>query len=143
MHLDAVLARLERVRQRMPGQWSACCPCSVHKRKLPRLSIKMADSGAVLLHCFSGCSIEDVLAAMGLDMQALFPPRPAPGQGQPPGRRRLMTAGQALEVIQFECLLVSTAALNLANGHALSADDLQRLRTAAQRIQALSSEALG
>jgi hypothetical protein len=51
-----------------------------------------------------------------------------------------VTARQAIEVIEFECLLVWTAAFNLANGHALTADDLDRLTIAAARIQAVIDE---
>lgn len=137
-----LLARVEQVRPRGPGQWSARCPA--HKDGGPSLSIKETDGGLVLVHCFAGCSVEAVLAAAGLDLAVLFPPKSADaGAGTSPRRRRLMTAGQALEVVQFECLLVWTAALNLANGHALTHDDLQRLDIAARRIQALAAEARG
>lgn len=80
----------------------------------------------------------DVVDALGLQLHELFPPNM---NGSPPLKRRgMLTAGQALEVIAFECLLAWTAAFNLANGHALTAEDLGRLSIAVQRIQALAIE---
>ena len=52
----------------------------------------------------------------------------------------MLTAAQCLEVVAFECMLVSTAAFNLANGHALTAGDLERLSIAVQRIRHLADE---
>jgi len=48
----------------------ACCPA--HTDKNPSLSIKETQDGDVLLHCFSGCGVDDVLAALGLEMSDLF-----------------------------------------------------------------------
>jgi DNA primase len=36
--IDNVLAQLTKVRQRQPGQWSACCPA--HADKGPSLSVR-------------------------------------------------------------------------------------------------------
>jgi hypothetical protein len=75
---------------------------------------------------------------VGLELQDLFPP---PTTHAPaPRRRALLTAGQALEVLDFEAQLVAVAALNLSHGHDLTADDLARLVTAASRITALATE---
>ena len=53
------------------NRWKACCPA--HDDLSPSLSIKQLDDGRVLLHCFAGCSVEDVVAAVGFDMTHLFP----------------------------------------------------------------------
>ena len=79
------------------------------------------------------------MAALDLDVAALFPPKLT---GSAPLKRRgLLSAGQALGVIEFECALVRLAASNLANGHQLTHDDLERLNVAAARIGALAVEA--
>jgi hypothetical protein len=52
----------------------------------------------------------------------------------------MLSAGQCLDVIAFECALVWTAGFNLANGHALTPEDLERLQWAATRIQGLIRE---
>ena len=140
MSADILLARLERVRKRTGDQWSARCPA--HDDKGPSLSVRELPDGRVLLYCFAGCDAGDVVAAVGLDLADLFPTDPAhlvAGSG-PQKRRRLITAGQALEVLEFETTLVFLAANNLANGHALTSDDLARLNVAAQRVGELCDE---
>jgi hypothetical protein len=138
--IDAVLSRLERPRERSKGQWSARCPA--HDDRGPSLSVREIDDGRVLLHCFSGCSTPQVLGALGLDLADLFPPRePAPGAGaQPLRRRRLLTAGQALELLDAEALLVASAAATLAAGQSLTDDDRDRLLTASARVAVLRDE---
>jgi hypothetical protein len=140
MGADALLSRLEGVRQRGPSQWSAQCPA--HDDRAPSLSIRELDDGRTLLHCFGGCDVELIVGACGLSLTDLFPPRqsiPA-GGASPERRRRMASAGQMLEVLACESLLTWTAAHNLANGHALTPADLKRLDVAARRIQDFAAE---
>ncbi|MGH7564034.1 MAG: AAA family ATPase [Gemmatimonadota bacterium] len=67
-----VLERLQEVRPNGAG-WKARCPC--HDDENPSLNVNTGDDGRTLLHCFVGCAIEDVVAAVGLTMRDLFPPR--------------------------------------------------------------------
>lgn len=92
--IDRVLARLDRYKAYGRGQWMARCPA--HDDRNPSLSIKEGDNGAVLLKCFAGCETADVVAAMGLEMSALFPPKDSASRGnsvvhrnftRPPGER--------------------------------------------------------
>jgi hypothetical protein len=138
--IDLVLAHLERPRERAKGQWSARCPA--HDDRGPSLSVRDLDDGRVLLHCFSGCSTAQVVGAMGLDLADLFPPRElAVGAGtEPQRRRRLLTAGQALELLDAEALLVASSAAALAGGTALSELDRDRLLTASARVAVLRDE---
>jgi DNA primase len=71
MTVEQVLERLEGVTGGR-GQWSAKCPS--HDDKNPSLSIACRD-GKVLLHCWGGCDTKDVVAALGLEMRDLFPPK--------------------------------------------------------------------
>ena len=68
--VERILSGLDKVRNRGPDSWMACCPA--HTDKNPSLSIKETEDGDVLLHCFSGCGVDDVLAALGLEMRDLF-----------------------------------------------------------------------
>lgn len=138
--IDAVLSRLDRPRERSKGQWSARCPA--HDDRGPSLSVRELDDGRVLLHCFAGCSSAQVVGALGLDLADLFPPREqSPGAGAAPERRRrLLTAGQALELLDAEALLVASSAATLAAGQPLSGDDLDRLLTASARVAVLREE---
>ena len=139
--IDVVLSRLEGYRLRPNGadRWRACCPA--HGGSNPSaLSVGIGGDDAVLLKCWHGCDAHEVAQSLGLELSDLFPPRSQAGAG-PMRRRGLLTAMQALELIEFEALLTWTAAFNIANGHALTADDLGRLAVAFERIQAVAVEA--
>ena len=138
---EVIVAMLEGVRSRGPLQWSARCPA--HDDRGPSLSIKGLPDGRVLLHCFAGCGVEDVLGAMGMDMQALFPPNKGPNSGHSrPARIGLLSRGQALDLLQSEALFVAVAACNVGHGMDLSPSDKARLITASGRITYLRGEAM-
>lgn len=142
--LDLVLDRLvgHKLRENSPGRWRAICPvCG--ERNPNTLSIGEGSSGAVLLRCFkSECDAETIANALGLEITDLFPPRPTePGAGaRPTGRRRLISAHQALGLLADEANLVATAAANLAHGLELSDEDRDRLLTASARVVTLLEE---
>lgn len=58
-------------------------------------------------------------------------------------RPRALTARDALVALEFEALLVCTAACNLANGDELSDVDRQRLLLAYNRIDTILGEVTG
>lgn len=68
--LDRVLSRLERPRRR-GSRWTAKCPA--HEDRNPSLTIGLGEGGRVLLHCFVGCSLASILAALNLTPRDLFP----------------------------------------------------------------------
>jgi len=135
--IDAILARLEKVHQRQPGQWSARCPA--HDDKGPSLSVRELPDGNVLLYCFAGCGAGAVVAALGMELTDLFPPRQPSGHA-PTSYPRLLTAGQALELLETEARLVAVAAANVLHGVVLNQTDLDRLTQAAGRIAWLREE---
>lgn len=135
--IDNALSRLEKVRQRQPGQWSTRCPA--HADKGPSLSVRETPEGSVLLHCFAGCEAAEIVAAMGLEMHDLYPPRDRP-TGTPKKIANLLTAGQALELLATESLFVAVAIGNYFHGVTLSQKDLDRLTTAAGRIGLLREQ---
>lgn len=54
--------------------------CPAHEDRSPSLSIREGETGRVLLHCFSGCSVEAICSAMGIRVSNLFS---KPGAYQP------------------------------------------------------------
>lgn len=136
MSAATLLDRLDKVRERGPGQWSARCPA--HEDAGPSLSIKEIPDGRVLIHCFAGCEVEDVVAAVGLDLADLFPPRES--HGAPLQRRRLLSAAQALELVHDESQLIALVASDIARGEYITDADCDRVLQAAGRIAYLLDE---
>jgi hypothetical protein len=70
---------VEKIVERLNGkrngaQWKAKCPA--HDDRTPSLSISEGRGGCVLLKCFAGCGLDDILAAAGLTTADLFPAEP-------------------------------------------------------------------
>ena len=130
MTADALISRLEGVKVTGSGRWLALCPA--HDDRRPSLSIAEKDDGVILIHCWSGCSAHEVLTAIDLDFNVLFP-EPLPGHK--PERRPFATA-DVLRAIAFECLVCATAGVRVAHGAELTHEDRARLILASGRIQA-------
>ena len=128
MSLQDVLSKLSKVRGRKDA-WTACCPA--HEDKSPSLAIKQLEDGCILLHCFGGCSVHDVLGSIGMDMADLFPDVGDNKQRVKPA----FYANDLLRVIGFETRVVAITANDMANGRKPTEKDLQRMRTASERIQ--------
>lgn len=133
MSLEALLSRLEKVKGRS-GAYTACCPA--HDDKSPSLAIR-EEGGKVLLHCFGGCEVSAVVAAVGMEMTDLFPPSEPTYKPQP---RVKLFASDLLRVIGMEAQIVRIAAYDIGHGKVLSDADRKRLILACNRIgEALES----
>lgn len=49
------------------------CLCPAHDDHKHSLSVSAGNDGKILLHCHAGCSLESILAAIGVNPQDLFP----------------------------------------------------------------------
>ena len=70
MAIEVVLSRLDKVKAQGKG-YIACCPA--HEDVHPSLSLTEGTDGRILMKCFAGCSALDILGALGLTLQDLFP----------------------------------------------------------------------
>lgn len=130
MSADTLLSRLDRVKRTGPDKWMARCPA--HDDKGPSLAVRELDDGRTLVHCFAGCSVHEVVAAVGLELSDLFPPRPLLNGRRP--ERRPFSGDDALSCLALEVQLVYLAALQTLEGAALSDADFERLALAVERI---------
>ena len=80
--IDSLLSRLEKTRRTGEGKWLACCPA--HNDKSPSLAIKFTDDGKILIHCFAGCSVEEIVSAIGFTLADLMPDNPIYKKGTKP-----------------------------------------------------------
>ena len=69
MDVHDVLSRLQGVKGG-GGQWSARCPA--HDDKRQSLSISQGKDGQVLLKCHTGCTVESITSALGIEVKDLF-----------------------------------------------------------------------
>lgn len=141
--IDRLLERLERVKATGPGRWSARCPGPLHQRgdRNPSLSVAIGDDGRALVRCFSGCEVSAIVAAIGLELSDLFPPRPvAHAKLTPAHQRPKISDRDLLAVIRREVCIVAQAGEELLGGP-LALPDMDRLRTAVRRLFGVLSEA--
>jgi len=68
---DILLRRLQGVTQPSAGQWYACCPAHLDSR--PSLSVTETPDFKLLVYCHTGCVVDTILAAVGLNQSHLFP----------------------------------------------------------------------
>jgi hypothetical protein len=85
--IDNVLNLLQGVKER-GDYFTASCPA--HDDNEPSLSIRIGDDGRVLLKCFTGCAVEDIVAAIDLEMKDLF--EEGGGRGCYPLQQHCITA---------------------------------------------------
>jgi hypothetical protein len=117
--LEKVLSCLDKVKPVGANKWKACCPA--HQDKTPSLAISETSDGTVLLKCWAGCTTQNIVSAIGLELRDLFP-----GSKQP---RR----GPSKQAIEHERTVYLIGKSLLDNGK-LSGDDLQRFNLAKQRL---------
>jgi hypothetical protein len=130
--IETLLSRLDGVRKTKVDTWLARCPS--HGDRSPSLSIRACDDGRILIHCFAGCSVHEVIGAAGMSITDLFPPKP-PGTHFAKPERRPFPASDVLRAVGFEGLVIVHAGLALLNGQAFAEGDRERMSLAIARIQ--------
>jgi len=110
--IDTLLERCDGVKSRGASQWS--CKCPAHQDRSPSLTIKQADDGTILIHCFAGCEPNDILAAIGMNIRDLFPK--ALGHHRLPKKRRGISAFDAMRAVRHELLVVELLAEDFSKG---------------------------
>ena len=127
-----LLNLLHGVKQTGPHSWLARCPN--HEDRVASLSIRDADDGRILLHCFAGCAAHEVMGALGLTMTDLFP-KPIYHRGRPLPSR--ITHADALKAVSREAGVIAMMASDLAEGKSVDAD--RAARAAAHLADALAA----
>lgn len=131
MTIDVLLSKLDGVRRTGVDRGIAKCPA--HEDGRASLSWRELPDGRTLLHCFAGCSVEEIVGSIGLQLQDLFPEKLVTGDFVK-RERRPWTINQGLEVLDYESNLICVAALNIGTGTALKPTDCERVLVARERI---------
>lgn len=137
--IEDILPRLEKVKRTGAGNWLACCPA--HGDRNPSMTLREEPDGRILCRCWAGCGFAEIVAAVGMGWEPWFPPKSQQDAFQP--IRRPFPAGDVLEALAGEAMVVSVAAANVAHGVELTPEDVERVLEANCRIQQAREVALG
>lgn len=142
MSASDLLDRLQHVRRSGPGKWRAQCPVHGGMNK-QSLAIKEKDDGSVLLHCFSHeCSAADIVAAVGLELTDLFPPRDLPeGEHRRKPERKPWTAYDILGAMRDDVMVAAVIVCDVAKRGSATDDERADLLDLGGRLNALASMA--
>jgi hypothetical protein len=121
---------LDDVKSISDHRWLAKCPA--HDDRRPSLSIRELDDGRVLVHDFGGCRVQDVLAAVGLGFDSLYPERAIDHNVR--RERRPFDALGVLRALGTELTIVVIYVADIRAGRIPSHADHQRFLLAVNRI---------
>lgn len=130
MSIEIITSKLEKIKRSGTGRWMASCPS--HADKTASLSLRQLDDGRILLHCFAGCNVDEVLSAIGMTINDLFPQRLQGGKPE----RRPFPAAEVLRAIAIEAQVISIVAADVVKGVVLDAKTKDRVFLATERINA-------
>jgi len=131
MIAERFLERLEGVRSTGQDKWIARCP--VHGDKSPSLAVREVDD-RVLIHCFAGCDVHEVVSAVGLKLSDLFLNK-VPIDGHKP-LSRPFPAPDILRCLSRESIFLIICATDTRKGKKLNDQDYDRLLISSSRIKA-------
>ncbi len=127
--IEKLLSLLDKVKPTGMDRWQACCPA--HADKSPSLAIRVNEDGTILIHCFAGCSIHEVLSAIGISLSDLFPEK----SNIHPPIKRPFPASDILRCLAFEAQIVALTADIILRNEKLTTEDYDRFMLAHSRIQ--------
>lgn len=136
MKADAFLSRLEKVTGRN-GMWRARCPG--HGSRSQTLAIREAEDGRILVKCFAGCSAQEVVSAVGMDLSDLMPD----SVPDVPARKFRIPAGEVLSAVSWAATYVSIVAHDMGKGKVLNDQERHELLKIAGELHEAASYATG
>ncbi len=121
---EIIAAGLLKAKRVGASKYVACCPA--HDDRTPSLSIKESRTGQALVHCFAGCSQDEVISALrNLGLWA----KPSPV------RIDYLRHQSIKEKIRFEQLLLATATAEAREGRVHTEFERARIRRAIEFIE--------
>ena len=102
MSINTILEHLDKVKGGN-GRYQARCPA--HDDKTPSLSITETANGTILIKCFSGCTVDEIVGSIGLELKDLFPESSMSGSQKRDYRTKQNTA-QIEEALWHELIVM-------------------------------------
>jgi len=107
------------------------CLCPAHNDRTASLSIKFNDDGRVLMNCFAGCDIENIIGSVGLSFNDIIPNRI--DDLKPVGK--IFNPYAVLKSLRDEIMIVLMMAISIRKKEQISNEDYDRFIIAYQRIR--------
>lgn len=136
MIIEEFIKRLNKVK-RHGTAYVACCPA--HDDRSPSMSVKEGTDGRILVHCFAGCSHDDIVSAMGLEQKDLFADSRLTSNGRAAYARQ-KRQDELRGTLAHESLILSMVRHKLEKGEALTPEDRERAEAAMQRVREIKRE---
>lgn len=133
--ISKILSRLEKVQPKGQGKWMACC--SGHEDRSPSLSLKATDDDRILIHCFAGCSVQEIIEPLGLTLADLMPDNPVYKKGSKPPK---FNKYELFDRIAEESTILLIAIQQLQTGTPLNEADMKRVLQAESTIDDIARE---
>lgn len=124
--IDRLLPLLDGVRESGKDRWVARCPA--HDDQKPSFSIRELPDGTLLIHCFAGCSAEEVLTALGLEFQDLYP---GGAMAHFRRQRKPWSVREVIAALEFELMVAFIVLADVAAGRPV---DRERAKEGTFRI---------
>jgi hypothetical protein len=134
--LNRLLGCLDGVVNRGSGKYMARCPA--HDDKSPSLSIKETSDGTILIRCFAGCTIHEIVSAVGMEVYDLFPDN---GDYYQSSQKPRHNYKDLLLCLARESMFIYMVADALSKGETLCEHDQQRLLQVVTKINQIQEVA--
>ncbi len=128
--MHQILSHFDKVRSTSKNN-SYNCLCPAHEDRNASLSIKIAEDGRVLIHCFAGCDIQNILSAVGLTLDDIIPERI--DMLKPVGKA--FNPYAILKSIKDDALFVYMCASHIEKGEQLDETDKEKLLQTVQKLR--------
>jgi hypothetical protein len=127
VEFDSFISKLDGVKKAGNG-WQAQCPA--HDDRQASLSISEGDDGRILIKCFAGCTAEEIVRALNLELKDLFPAREGGRGGINPPEQHCNRATAGCTLKQY----AEAKALPVDFLQSLGVSEISYLRKPAVRI---------
>jgi len=133
MNVEDFLLLLNGVKPAGKDRWVARCP--YHNDRAPSLAITKGDRVPILLHCFAGCDVDQIVGAVGLELSDLMPPKDPHFRDDQRARLAVpFTPEQAIRCLWTESTFLFIAIADITRGKPLDQLTKDRMVEAAARI---------
>ena len=110
MSAHTLISRLHKVKRTGAGRWIAACPS--HPDKHPSMGVRELDDGRVLVRCYSGCSVEEILGALASNSSSV----PAETDRTREARTPAVHPDDVFEIARMEISVVAIIAADMHKG---------------------------